>query len=132
MIEDSGELFSFELEKPVFHFGRTSYWFDIEILQPELLIDGNELYEFLSQNNLGQSEHFEKLKKQKVSKFVLTFGRTTTKNLGYEYAVGFWDGKQFKDLDGYGLYPPPTHWVHFPNPPVNSGEIFLEDNLFEN
>jgi hypothetical protein len=131
MIEDSGELFSYELEKPIFSLGRDSYWIDIKTQQPELTINGEELYFYLSANGLAASEHFAELRKANVSKFVLTFGRNESKNLGFEYAIGFWDGNYFNDFDGYRMYPEPTHWVHFPNPPTELGEALSENNLYE-
>ena len=131
MIEDSGELFSFEIENPTTTFGRDSYWIDVKNQQPELTVNGEELFLYLLLSGHAKSEHFEELRKLILSKFVLTFGRQYSKNLGYEYAIGFWDGNFFRDFDGYRLYPDPTHWVYFPTPPNVLNETLFDSSLYE-
>ncbi len=131
MLKGLSNLFSYEIDGTVRVMNRESYWIDVNTAKPGLDIDGENLFIHLISNGHGQSEHFEKFRHQRLSKFVLTCGRGTTPDSSIEYSIGFWNGDYFCDFDGYRIYPDPTYWVYFPAVPVELLDIFNDDILHE-
>ena len=106
-------------ESDVSEADHSDLWLNVDEVLPVRVFDSEQLISVLSSNGiwkLNKDEEFRNdLKGLKVSKLVLTFGRDQYSNEHYE--VGFFDGNRFRELSGYGLFPPPSHWMPFPKSP---------------
>lgn len=104
-------------EESPYSLGRDQLWLIANGTQPELIWNADELIHDLLMNGAELPDHCLKLRGGKISKLVLTFGRHTTPPFSPHYEVGFYDGAIFRGLDGYRIYPDPTHWIPLPKPP---------------
>ena len=100
-----------------FALGNDQLWFDAEVVQPELSVDGQKIIEYLALEGYDLPDHLLEKQSQKFSRFVLTFGSSESLPYKSNYEVGFFDGEWWRGLHGYRIYPDPTHWIPFPKPP---------------
>ena len=114
---DNEGIFLLEDEEPFFALGRDKLWFSIEDGTPELVLDAGDLIKTLLVNGEDLPDHCLALEGGKVSKLVLTYSRYESSPFGSSYEIGFFDGEMFRALNGYRIYPDPTHWVPLPKPP---------------
>lgn len=117
----------FLIENEESSFGRNYLWFNADEILPACVIDSKQIILTLGIHGLWQLEEddkfYQNLKDVKVSKLILTFGRDESKTFDANYEIGFFDGERFRQLSGYAIYPPPSHWTMFSSPPKIKSSI---------
>lgn len=118
-------------ESDVSDSDHSDLWFNADEILPACVIESKQMIMTLGVNGFWKLDENDKfyndLSSIKVSKLVLTFGRDESTTFKAHYEIGFFDGDRFRQLSGYAIYPPPSHWMAFPKPPQikNHGEIRL-------
>src|SRR5262245_55871468 len=83
-------------------------WFRVDEVVPALQISVDILIEHFQLNSIDLPDHFLALRGGKVSKYILTLSyidsEETRPFFNPHYEIGFFDGKQFRGLDGYAIY----------------------------
>jgi hypothetical protein len=103
-------------------------WISTREAVPAQVIPGQKMVEHLElsgelEPEEQRDERYEKLlesiRATAVSKLVLTVSNDpVVSSLVPHYEIGFYTGHGFCNHKGYGIYPPPTHWCAFPEPPT--------------
>jgi hypothetical protein len=114
---DEESLFILEDEAPFSALGRDKLWLSIEDEISELTLDAGELFKILLLQGEELPDHCLALEGGKVSRLVLTFSGYESAPFGASYDIGFFEGEMFRALNGYRIYPDPTHRVPLPKPP---------------